>query len=441
MTECRISPVLLGSALRNKGIQPLLDAICELLPSPLDIPPEQATRIDTQDNQSLETNDKGPLCALAFKVLADEGRKLTYLRLYSGSLKPGDSVYNSRTLGEEKVARLFRMHSHKRERIGQAVAGDIVTATGLKNVLTGDTISSAEMPLQLAGLEYPEPVVSLAVEAKTLEDRDKLPAALEKLQWEDPTFRVKEDPETGQTLLTGMGELHLEVVVQRLQSDFGVDTRTGRPQVVYRETLTRESEQHERFEREIDGKLHAGEVTLRMTPLARRSGLQIKIPEDVFTAWPEEQANHLHDKIAAACQAGPAAGYPLTDLKLTLQSAPYDANRTTELGISAAINKAVSEALRQGKPTMLEPVMALELTAPTEYTGRVMGSLQQKRGQVEGITSHPGQDVIRATVPLLEMFGYMTELRSATKGQGSFSMEFSHFDQAPAEILQKFGLK
>ena len=441
VTECRISPVLLGSALRNKGIQPLLDAICELLPSPLDIPPEQATRIDTQDNQSLETNDKGPLCALAFKVLADEGRKLTYLRLYSGSLKPGDSVYNSRTLGEEKVARLFRMHSHKRERIGQAVAGDIVTATGLKNVLTGDTISSAEMPLQLAGLEYPEPVVSLAVEAKTLEDRDKLPAALEKLQWEDPTFRVKEDPETGQTLLTGMGELHLEVVVQRLQSDFGVDTRTGRPQVVYRETLTRESEQHERFEREIDGKLHAGEVTLRMTPLARRSGLQIKIPEDVFTAWPEEQANHLHDKIAAACQAGPAAGYPLTDLKLTLQSAPYDANRTTELGISAAINKAVSEALRQGKPTMLEPVIALELTAPTEYTGRVMGSLQQKRGQVEGITSHPGQDVIRATVPLLEMFGYMTELRSATKGQGSFSMEFSHFDQAPAEILQKFGLK
>ncbi|MBE9486872.1 MAG: elongation factor G, partial [Chloroflexi bacterium] len=206
-------------------------------------------------------------------------------------------------------------------------------------------------------------------------------------------------------------------------------------------TLTRESEQHELFEREIDGKLHSGEVTLRMTPLARRSGLQIEIPEDVFTAWPEEQADHLHDRIEAACQAGPAAGYPLTDLKLTLQSAPYDANRTTELGISAAINKAVSEALRQGKPTMLEPVMALELTAPTEYTGRVMGSLQQKRGQVEGITSHPGQDVIRATVPLLEMFGYMTELRSATKGQGSFSMEFSHFDQAPAEILQKFGLK
>ncbi|MCK4690162.1 MAG: elongation factor G, partial [Desulfuromonadales bacterium] len=441
VTECRISPVLLASALRNKGIQPLLDAICELLPSPLDIPPEQATRIDTRDDQSLETDSKGPLCALAFKVLAEEGRKLTYLRLYSGSLKPGDSVYNSRTLGEEKVARLFRMHSHKRERINQAVAGDIVTATGLKNVLTGDTISSAEMPLQLAGLEYPEPVVSLAVEAKTLEDRDKLPAALEKLQWEDPTFLVKEDPETGQTLLTGMGELHLEVVVQRLRSDFGVDTQTGRPQVVYRETLTRESEQHERFEREIDGKLHSGEVTLRMTPLARRSGLQIEIPEDVFTAWPEEQADHLHDKIEAACQAGPAAGYPLTDLRLTLQSAPYDANRTTELGISAAINKAVSEALRQGKPTMLEPVMALELTAPTEYTGRAMGSLQQKRGQVEGITSHPGQDVIRATVPLLEMFGYMTELRSATKGQGSFSMEFSHFDQAPAEILQKFGPK
>jgi len=438
---CQIAPVLLGSALRNKGIQPLLEAICTLLPSPLDIPPADARRITSEEHHPVATDPNGPLCALAFKVLADEGRKLTYLRLYSGSLKPGDSVYNSRTLGEEKVARLFRMHSHKRERIDHAVAGDIVTATGLKTVLTGDTISSPVQPLQLAGLEYPEPVVSLAVEAKTVDDRDRLPAALEKLQWEDPTFLVKEDPETGQTLLTGMGELHLEVIVDRLLRDFGVGTQTGRPQVVYRETVTRESKQHERFEREIDAKMHYGEVRLSLIPATRKSGLHIEIPAQVLEGWPEDLGQLLEVKILAGCQAGPLAGYPLTDLQVKLLAAPFEPGKTTELGISAAINRALSQALRNGRPTLLEPVMSLELTTPTDFTGRVMGSLQQKRGQVEGVTSRPGQDVIRATVPLFEMFGYMTELRSATKGQGSFSMEFSHFDQAPVETLQKFGLK
>jgi elongation factor G len=436
----QIFPVLLGSALRNKGIQPLLNAVCSLLPSPLDIPLIDANRIDTENKIPIEPDSNGPLCALAFKVLADDGRKLTYLRLYSGSLQPGDSVYNSRTRGEEKVARLFRMHSHKRERLDHAVAGDIVTATGLKNVLTGDTISLAETPLQLAGLDYPEPVVSLAVEPKTIDDRDKLTPALEKLQWEDPTFLVKDDPETGQTLLTGMGELHLEVILQRLQSDFGVRTQTGRPQVVYRETIGKMAEQQERFEREIDNKLQLGEVTLKISPATRRSGLSIEIPEEVLQQWPEELAEQLREKLAAASQSGPIAGYPLTDLQLILLDAPYESNKTTDLGVSAAISRAISQALRNAQPTLLEPVMALELTAPAEYTGRVMGSLQQKRGQVEGVTSRPGHDVIRAAVPLLEMFGYMTELRSATKGQGSFSMEFSHFDQAPAETLQKFGL-
>jgi elongation factor G len=234
---CRIFPVLLGSALRNKGIQPLLDMICALLPSPLDAPPAPARQLEDGARISVTTSVDGPVCALAFKVLADEGRKLTYLRIYAGQIKPGDVLHNSRTGSDEKIARLFRMHAHKRERIDEAGAGDIVTATGLKQVLTGDTLSSPGNPLQLAGLSYPEPVVSLAVEPKTVDDRDKLPLALEKLQWEDPTFKVKEDPETGQTLLTGMGELHLEVVVQRLKTDFGVDTQTGRPQVVYRETI------------------------------------------------------------------------------------------------------------------------------------------------------------------------------------------------------------
>jgi len=440
VNDCKIYPVLLGSALRNKGIQPLLDTICALLPSPLDIPPSTAIRLDNQEQRQVTTDPQAELCALAFKVLADEGRKLSYLRIYSGTLMPGDLVYNSRTRENEKVARLFRMHSHKRERIHQAIAGDIVTATGLKNILTGDTISNPDLPLQLDGLDYPEPVVSLAVEPKTVADRDKLPLALEKLQWEDPTFRVKEDPETGQTLLTGMGELHLEVIIQRLRSDFGIETQTGRPQVVYRETVRCATEQHEIFEREIDGKTHYGEVKIRLNPTERKTGINIDIPEQLLLDWPKELAELIKQNLTAACQSGQIAGYPLTDLQLSLIEIPYNSNKTTDLGISAAINRAVSQALQNGKPTLLEPVMALELVAPSDYTGRVMGSLNQKRGQIEGITSRPGQDVIRATVPLLEMFGYMTELRSATKGQGGFTMEFSHFDQAPVEILEKFGI-
>jgi elongation factor G len=332
------------------------------------------------------------------------------------------------------------MHSHKRERIDLAVAGDIVTATGLKGVLTGDTISFSDFPLQLAGLEYPEPVVSLAVEPKTIDDREKLPPALEKLQWEDPTFLVKEDPETGQTLLTGMGELHLEVVVQRLKSDFGVDVQTGRPQVVYRETILCATQHHELFEREIEGKIHHGELKLRLNPGVRKSGVQLDIPAQLLEPWPHESAELIQQQFMAACQSGPAAGYPLTDIEITLTELPYESNKTSDLGISATINRAMNQALGNGKLTLLEPVMALELIAPSDYTGRVMSSLNQKRGQVEGIVSHPGQDIVRATVPLVEMFGYMTELRSATKGQGSFTMEFSHFDQAPPETLKKFGL-
>lgn len=438
--SCRIFPVVLGSALRNKGIQPLLDMICALLPSPLDTPPATATHLGSKETELIHPRLDAPLCALAFKVLADEGRKLTYMRIYAGLIAPGDVLHNSRTGSDEKVARLFRMHAHKRERIQSAGAGDIITATGLKHVLTGDTLSSLARPLQLTGLTFPEPVVCLAIEAKTIEDRDKLPLALEKLQWEDPTFKVREDPETGQTLLTGMGELHLEVIVQRLKTDFGVDAQTGRPQVVYRETIRKTSECHECFERDIDGKHHYGEVTLKATPRPRKSGLTLDIPDAVLTPWPTELAQRIREHLHNGCRTGSVAGYPLTDLAISLTTAPFDGNRVTELGIAAAISRALHQLLRNAAPTLLEPVMKLELTAPSEYTGRVISSLNQKHGQIEGISSRPGQDIIRATVALREMFGYMTELRSATKGQGSFTMEFSHFDQAPADILKNFGL-
>jgi len=436
----KIFPVFLGSALRNKGIQPLLDAVCHFLPSPLDSRPTQGHDPETDNIIPISCDPQGPLCALAFKVLADEGRKLTFLRIYSGTLKPGDSLLVSNRMQPEKVARLFRMHSHKRERIEVASAGDIVAATGLKSVLTGDSLCRQDHPILLAGLDIPEPVVSLAVEARGVEDREKLAPALIKLQWEDPSFKVKEDPDTGQTLLTGMGELHLEVIVQRLASDFGVLVNTGRPQVVYRETLRKQVEHREIFEREIEGHLNYGEILLRITPLPRRSGIQIEIPENLSERLPPEIFDSLGDEIQLSCQSGPIAGYPLTDLQIKLLDVHYDPEKTTSRGIQTAIHLGISQAVRNASPTLLEPVMELELTTPSEHTGRVMGSLQQKNGQVAGVTTQANQDRIRATIPLTCMFGYMTELRSATKGRGSFTMEFSHFDQAPPETLLRFGL-
>jgi elongation factor G len=436
----KLFPVLLGSALRNKGIQPLLDAVGLFLPSPLDCRPEQGTNPVDGTSQRIPCDARAGLCALAFKVMSDEGRKLTYLRLYAGTLKPGDNLLVSNRNQLEKVARLFRMHAHKRERIDQAKAGDIVAATGLKTVLTGDSLCDPNQPVVLAGLEYPEPVVSLAVEARAVDDREKLAPALEKLQWEDPTFKVKEDPDTGQTLLTGMGELHLDVVVQRLATDFGVRVNTGRPQVVYRETLQQPIRHHEIFERELDGQLNQGEIVVQIDPLPRRSGLSIEIPTELSQRLPEAISTNLQAEFERACDAGPVAGYPLTDLHIQLLELPCDSNRTTFRGVQAAIHLGITQAIRQAKPTLLEPVMQIELTTPGEYTGRVMGSLQQKGGQVTGVTTHADQDLIRAVIPLTCMFGYMTELRSATKGRGSFTMEFSHFDQAPAETLRRFGL-
>ena len=439
--SCEIFPVFLGSALRNKGIQPLLDGVGFYLPSPLETPPVLAGRPGSEDrDQRLPCDPSGPLCALAFKVLADEGRKLTYLRIYSGTLKTGDNLLNSSRGANEKLARLFRMHAHKRERLDLARAGDIVAAAGLKEALTGDTLCSPEQPLQLAGLSYPEPVVSLAVEARGVEDRDKLLPALEKLQWEDPTFRVREDPDTGQTVLTGMGELHLEVITDRLARDFGVQVLTGRPQVVYRETLGRTVERRELFQREVDGRQHQGEVLLRLEPLPRGSGVRITLPAVETWPLPTELQLALKRALEAACAAGVCTGYPLTDVAVSVLEAPYVPHVTSELGLRAAAGRGLSLAVREAAPTLLEPVMALELTLPSDCAGKVFGSLQQKRGRIEGMSTVGDSEVIRAKVPLSELFGYMTELRSATKGRGSFTMEFSAFDLAPAETLKRFGL-
>jgi elongation factor G len=440
--ECRLFPVLLGSALRNKGIQPLLDAVGHFLPSPLDVPPAPARHPQHPEQQeALASDPQGPLCALAFKVLSDEGRKLTYLRIYSGTLKAGEAIWISNRGCHEKVARLFRMHAHRRERLDQAGAGDIVAAAGLKSVLTGDTLCRSEHLLQLAGLSFPEPVVSLAVEPKGVDDRDKLLPSLEKLQWEDPTFKVREDPDTGQTILVGMGELHLEVITTRLARDFGVEVKTGRPQVVYRETLSRAVEWRERFHREVEGRVQEGEVLLRLTPLGRGEGLRVDFPEAEEVPLPGELRQVLRQSLDAVCAGGIAAGYPLTDLAIEVVETPFVPGLTTEVGLRAAAQRGMVMAAREGRPLLLEPVMSLELIAPADYAGKVLGSLQQKRGRVEGMQSRGDVELIRARVPLVEMFGYMTELRSATKGRGTFTMEFSHYDDAPAEVQQRFGLQ
>jgi len=436
---CCIFPVLLGSALRNKGIQPLLDAVGSYLPSPIDAPPVEARNPETEDGVIIGCDPKGPLCALAFKVLSDEGRKLTYLRIYSGTLRAGAAVVNSTRQCTEKVARLFRMHAHKRERIEEAMAGDIAAATGLKEVLTGDTLCYPDNVLLMKGLTVPDPVVSQAVEAKRVEDREKLPQALEKLQWEDPTFRVREDEETGQTVLTGMGELHLEIIADRLSRDFGVEVKTGRPQVVYRETIAKTVEQREIFRREMDGKVQGGEVLLRLTPLRRGAGLHVTMPPPESSPLPEELRSALEKNLEQSCSAGGLTGYPLTDVDIAVIEAPFEPGTTTEIGLRAATQRCLAFAARKASPTLLEPIMSLELITPSDYTGKVLGSLQQKRGHVEGISVRSDTEVIQARVPLAEMFGFMTELRSATRGRGTFTMVFSHFDLAPADTLKKLG--
>jgi elongation factor G len=439
---CRLYPVLLGSALRNKGIQPLLDAIGDFLPSPPETPPVSATHPEAEGEfENLSCDPRGPLCALAFKVLSDEGRKLTYLRLYSGRLKAGELVRNGTRGGQERAARLFLMHAHKRERLDEARAGDIVAVVGLRDALTGDTLCDPDHPLRLAGLSVPEPVVSLAVEAKGVEDREKLLPSLEKLQWEDPTFKVREDPETGQTILTGMGELHLEVITTRLARDFGVEVRTGRPQVVYRESIARVVERREIFRREAEGKVQSGEVLLRLAPLGRGEGLRVAVDLQEGASLPAELRTLLRESLEQGCSGGVKSGYPLTDLEVRVLEAPFQAGVTTELGLRAAAQRGLVLATREALPTLLEPVMALELIVPAEYSGKVLGTLQQKRGRVEGMQCRGDTDVIRAQVPLSEMFGYMTDLRSATRGRGTFTMEFSHFDQAPAETLRRFGFE
>ncbi|GCF86848.1 elongation factor G 1 [Geobacter sp. SVR] len=436
---CRLFPVLLGSALRNSGVQPLLDAVCWYLPSPLDARPLTGKNPGTGERETVVCDPHAPLRALAFKVMSDEGRMLIYLRIYSGTVHEGGTLFNASRLCTEKIGRLFRMHAHRREEISRAFAGDIVTVLGFRATATGDTLCDPTRPVLLEGLTVPEPVVSIAVEPKGGSDRERLPAALEKLQWEDPTFRVHEDEGTGQLILTGMGELHLEVIVDRLGREYGLQVKTGRPRVVYRETLRRSVTWRESFRIDGEGRGDTGEVQLRLTPLPPGSGVSLMLPPQA-EGMPAGLCASVEESLRLACLAGCRTGYPLTDLMVEVLEIPWQPGLSSEAGVRGAAQRGLLLAARSAEPYLLEPLMALDLTVPSECLGRVIGTLQQKNGRVEGVASQGGSEVLKATVPLAGMFGYMTELRGATRGRGSYTMELSRFVEAPADVQQRFGL-
>jgi len=425
-----ITPVFCGAAYRNRGVQPLLDGVVDYLPSPLDRPP--VTGFDPADQTPVErqASVKEPLTALVFKIAMEEGRKLSYLRVYSGTLKPEKVVYNA-SLGEkERVARLFQMHANQRKRIQQADAGNIVAATGLKTVRTGDTLCDEKAAIVLEPMQFLEPVIFIAIEAKSLVDQEKLFASLEKLAAEDPTFRFRFDEESGQTLISGMGELHLNVLVQRLTREFFVQANVGRPQVVYRETITQAVEEQGEFSREINGKQQAGAVLLEIAPQPRGSGIQIISALSEESLLPDECIQAIEEAFRESCVSGSLGGYPVVDVQGRILSAEYKEGVSTPLGFRIATATTFQRAYGRGNPILLEPIMSVDIVVPEEYASGVIGDVQARRGRILEILPKRQITEIRASIPLSEMFGYSTDLRSASKGRGTFTMQFERFDEA-----------
>jgi elongation factor G len=424
----KLVPVMCGSALRNKGIQPLLDAINSYLPSPLDIPPVKGVHPDTGEPLEFETKDTGPLAALIFKVAMMEGRKLSFVRVYSGTLKSGVDVYNPIRKTKEKLSRILRMHANKRDRIEEAGAGSIVGVVGLKTSSTGETLCSAEKPVLLERIEFYEPVISIAVEPKTHSDQEKLEDVLSKFIDEDPTLRVRKDEDTGQTILSGMGELHLEIIISRMMREFNTMVNVGRPQVVYRETVSCDSAGSVVFDREIAGQRHFGEVSLKLKPLKRGSGNRFRSDLKENTI-PPAFVPFVEKGINEAFESGTVMGYPVVDVEAVLTGGSYRESAGTELAYKVSAAMAFKEAFSRGEPFLLEPIMDAEVFVPDAFMGDVIGDLSSRGGKIESINSKSGVQVIKAIVPLSRMFGYSTSLRSATQGRGTFTMQFSHFDK------------
>lgn len=425
--DMSVVPVLCGAALRNKGIQTLTDAIVDYLPSPSEVPPIEGINPDTKKKERRQSDDQEPFSALAFKVIMDEGRKLTYCRVYSGTLKAGQEVFNSTRKSTEKVARIFKMHANKKERIGEVKAGDIVAAAGLKATTTGDTLCEEKHPIVLETIEFYKPVMLIAVEPRATADQDKLSFSLSKIAEEDPTLKVRFDEDSGQTIVSGMGELHLEVMVTRLIEDFNVPVKVGKPQVVYRESISESVESEGKFEKEIAGENNFGHVVLKIVPLSRGEGIKFEnmIKDEII---PDTYINDIEKGAREATLSGVLSGYPLVDLKINLVGGSYKENLSSTLAYKIAASTALREGCQKAKPLLLEPIMKIEIVLPNEFVGEVIGNLNARGGKVKMIDAKGKISIIDAKAPLKRMFGYTTSLRSETQGRGSFTMHFSHYD-------------
>jgi elongation factor G len=435
--KAHVTPVLCGSAFKNKGVQLLLDAVVHHLPSPADMPPVKGEDHIKKVTKTRHARDDEKLAGLAFKVVTDPyvGR-LTYVRLYAGTLRAGEYVHNATTDRNERVSRLLLMHANDREQIDEAHAGDIVAVVGLKHTFTGHTLCDEDHPIILEAMNFPEPVISIAIEPKTKADQDALGVSLSKLADEDPTFRVRQDKETNQTIISGMGELHLEVLVERMRREFKVEANVGRPQVAYRETLTASTEVEERFIRQTGGRGQYAVVKLKIEPQPHGTGFEF-VNAIVGGAIPREYIPAVEQGVIDAMTSGPLAGYPVVDVKVKLFDGKFHPVDSSEIAFKIAGSMAFREGARRCKPELLEPVMALEVVTPDEYLGDVIGNLNQRRCKIEDITTRARAKVIRGAAPLAEMFGYATALRSLSQGRATHTMQFSHYEPVPPEISER----
>ncbi|MCX8161252.1 MAG: elongation factor G [Candidatus Saccharicenans sp.] len=435
--ELRFYPVLFGASFRNRGVHPLLDAIVDYLPSPVDIPPVKGFHPRTNQPEERKASDSEHFCALVFKIMTDPFLgSLAYFRVYSGKLKVGTPVYNATKDQEERVTRLLEMHSNKRREINEVYAGDIAAFGGMKTLSTGDTLCLKSRPILLEPPTFPEPVVSATIEPRTKADHQKLFSALEKFMSEDPTFKVVQDPMTGQTLVKGMGELHLEIIMDRLVREFGVQARLGRPQVAYKETITREAEGEGKFIRQLGGKGQYGHCVLRLEPLPRGRGFEF-VNRLKSGTIPAEFVPEIEKGIREAMEAGLVAGYPVTDVRTILLDSSYHDVDSVAIAYKIAAAQAFKEAGQKAAPVLLEPIMKLEIVTPDEYVGGLVGDINARRGRIEAMELKGSSRVIRAFVPLSEMFGYATVLRTITQGRSSFSLEFFRYDPTPADVQEE----
>ncbi len=434
--EMKLTPVLCGTAFKNKGVQQLLDAIVDYLPSPLDIPAVVGKDPDEGGDLMRNADDKEPFAAFAFKVMTDPFvGQLTFLRVYSGVMEAGSYVYNSTKGTKERIGRLLKMHANKREDIKEVSAGDIAAAVGLKTTLTGDTLCDDKNPIILEAMEFPEPVISVAIEPKTKADQEKLGQSLGKLMQEDPSFRVTTNEETGQTLISGMGELHLEIIVDRLLREFKVGANVGKPQVAYRETIRNASKAEGKFVRQSGGRGQFGHVYIELEPLEPGKGFEFQ-SKVVGGAVPREYWSAVEKGIKEATEGGILAGYPVVDIRATLYDGSYHEVDSSEMAFKIAGSMGFKEAAKKGKPVILEPIMNVEVVTPEDYMGDVIGDLNSRRGKIQQMEKRGKAQVIRAQVPLSEMFGYATDLRSKTQGRATYTMQFAHYEEVPKSIAE-----